>query len=270
MVMMRITSSTATQSAAAFPAAPRQDGEGNLDWVARQLAADDAGLTAPVQPDDGSEGDAPTLVVLLGGRTPIAFRVRVAQSHSRHDLTPSHWSHAALLGPGDVADADLYEISLEPPAGFGFPTRDNGLQVGRLAAYDDPERYPNIAVVRAPVAVREWLEPTADVELSILERFRLQRSVLDATELVLEWLAFVWGVGAAGNPLLAGQGLPSAAMVEMVLSAARFDVTPGLESRASCPEAIWQAARWWHEYYADLDQDALRGCWNVDHRLADY
>ena len=27
------------------------------------------------------------------------------------------------------------------------------------------------------------------------------------------------------------------------------ELTPGLASRSSCPEAIWQAAKWWQEFY---------------------
>jgi hypothetical protein len=30
-----------------------------------------------------------------------------------------------------------------------------------------------------------------------------------------------------------------------------IELTPGLATRASCPEAMWQAARWWHPYYLD-------------------
>jgi hypothetical protein len=30
---------------------------------------------------------------------------------------------------------------------------------------------------------------------------------------------------------------------------AGIDLSPGLPSASSCPEAIWQAARWWYEAY---------------------
>lgn len=32
-------------------------------------------------------------------------------------------------------------------------------------------------------------------------------------------------------------------------STAHFELTPGLESRASCPEAIWASALYWHDYF---------------------
>jgi len=46
---------------------------------------------------------------------------------------------------------------------------------------------------------------------------------------------------------MAAHGMPSAAMLETAYATNGFDLTPGLESRSSCPEAIWQSASWWHE-----------------------
>jgi hypothetical protein len=51
----------------------------------------------------------------------------------------------------------------------------------------------------------------------------------------------------------------------VVLGAAGFDLTPGLESRASCPEAIWQAAKWWHKYYEDQKRAPLSGAYCCGH-----
>jgi hypothetical protein len=85
---------------------------------------------------------------------------------------------------------------------------------------------------------------------------------------MIRWLAFVWGVARSGNPLLEGYGMPSAAMLDIVLGVVGYDLTPGLESRVSCPEAIWQAAKWWHEYYAGQDRLALAGAFHVGHELS--
>jgi hypothetical protein len=30
---------------------------------------------------------------------------------------------------------------------------------------------------------------------------------------------------------------------------AEVELTPGLATASSCPEAIYQAAKWWHRYY---------------------
>jgi hypothetical protein len=91
--------------------------------------------------------------------------------------------------------------------------------------------------------------------------------VLDGVDLTLRWLAYVWGVARSGNPLLDGMGIPSAAMLEVVIGAAGFDLTPGLESRSSCPEAIWQAAKWWHEYYVDQKRSPITGAYFIGHKL---
>ena len=94
-----------------------------------------------------------------------------------------------------------------------------------------------------------------------------QRAVLDAIDLIVQWLAYVWGVARSANPLLDGLGIPSAAMLEIVIGASGFDLTPGLESRSSCPEAIWQAARWWHEYYTGQKKSGLTGAYYTPHEI---
>jgi hypothetical protein len=34
-----------------------------------------------------------------------------------------------------------------------------------------------------------------------------------------------------------------------VYGIAGVELTPGLSSASSCPEAIWAAAKWWHQFY---------------------
>jgi hypothetical protein len=103
--------------------------------------------------------------------------------------------------------------------------------------------------------------------MEALESFQRQRAVLDGVELIVRWLTYVWGVARAGNPLLDGYGVPSAAMLEIAFGVAGYDLTPGLESRSSCPEAIWQAVKWWHEYYVQQNRPALSGAYDVGHTL---
>jgi hypothetical protein len=71
----------------------------------------------------------------------------------------------------------------------------------------------------------------------------------------LPWLAYLWGVGQQGNPLLAGVGMPSAAFVEAAHAMTQIELTPGLSSNASCPEALWTSAVWWHGYYETTAKD---------------
>jgi len=243
---MSTLQSRAVSANKAFAEKKRVKGRSNLDWLQPHLRQDRVG------------------VLLLGGTGPVDFRLRVAQSHLRDDLTPSHWSHVALLGDVDAkrpGATPLYEISLLPAAGFGFPPPDNGVQKSTLERYADAEAWPNIAILYLPAAVekRKLMEA--------LERFKKGRVVLDAVQLVLAWLAYVWGVGRAANPLLDGMGIPSSAMLEIVTGAEHFDLTPGLESRASCPEAIWQSARWWHDYHEQNREGAIVGAFHTSHYL---
>jgi hypothetical protein len=243
--MINILSSNAHAASRAFNEAQRKASETNIQWLERNMPS----------------GDNQSILVMVGGRTQTSFRLRIAQSHVRHDLLPSYWSHVVLLGKPakNLGSTKVYEISLEPPQGFGNPTPNNGVQEGRLARYEDASEYPNVAVIAVPVTLKEIL--------SALERFKMQRAILDAVDLMVRWLAFAWGVSRSGNPLLDGAGVPSAAMLEIAIGAAGFDLTPGLESRSSCPEAIWQAAKWWHEYYEGQNKQGLSGSYFTPHKL---
>jgi hypothetical protein len=243
--MISILSSHAKSPSRQVKEVPHEKGEDNIGWLGRNLPAGDV-----------------TQVVLLGGKSQTAFRLRLAQAHLRHDLVPSYWSHVFLLRPAkNIAASGVDEISLEPERGFGFPAPFNAVQKGKLTPYRDPARYPNIAVLGVPVAQKEVMEA--------LDRFQMQRAVLDTVDLVVRWLAYTWGVARSSNPLMDGQGIPSAAMLETVFGAAGFDLTPGLESRSSCPEAIWQAAKWWHEYYERDNQPGITGAYYTPDSIYD-
>ncbi|ADO74577.1 hypothetical protein [Stigmatella aurantiaca] len=230
---------------------PRARNQTNLAWLQRALKS------------KGKKAGEGPMLLLLGGADPISFRLRVAQSHARHDLTPSSWSHVVLVEPGtgDAASARAWELSLDPAGGFGYPPKTNGVQRANLRHYDDARRFPNIGLIHVPIE----LEPVREA----LHQFMHQRAVVDAVDLVTRWLPYVWGAGRAGNPLLDGQGLPSAVMVETVMGAAGFELTPGIASASSCPEALWQAARWWHEYHAREDGTPLMGAYLTDHVLCE-
>jgi hypothetical protein len=176
-------------------------------------------------------------IILLGGSSLTHFRIRVAQSHVRHDLLPSFWSVVGILEDGQTFASVPFGWSVDASE----VPRSNGVQTCRLVDYDDPVRFPNIAVLQFTDAVRPILEH--------IERVKAQRAVIDLPTLMLPWLGYLWSAGQAGNPLLAGYGLPSAAFVETVYGIAGIELTPGLSSAASCPEAIWAAAKWWHPFY---------------------
>jgi hypothetical protein len=48
---------------------------------------------------------------------------------------------------------------------------------------------------------------------------------------------------------LNGEGLPSAVFAETLFGLAGIELTPGLATASTCPEAIWQAAKWWASFY---------------------
>lgn len=243
--MIGFRGSNATAPSPNCRAAARGRRQDNVAWVAAQAKALSSGRL----------GKTPaSFVLLLGGTSSYDFRLRVAQSHLRADLTPSPWSHAALLldTEGSVGgESELLESSLEPWEGFQVASTVNGLQVAPLRRYADPEAYPNVALIRVPVDPARWRD-TLDDRKSIREQFANQRSVLDVPALLLEWLGYVWCVGGAPNPLVAGQGVPSAAVIESLIGAAGYDISPGIDTSASSPEALWQTAQWWQQYFDDM------------------
>lgn len=231
------------------------EGGGNLEWIKRALEH------KVMQGEETAEGKHDTLLLLLGAADRYGFRLRIAQSHARHDLVTSDWSHVALLQEpqDDIASATVVEVSLAPRRGFGWPVETNGIQRTPLLHYRSARAFPNIALVRLPVS---W--EAVSQQLDWLSR---ERRALDLNGLVLAWLSFVWGVAGTSNPLLEGMGVPSAVMVETVVANAGYELTPGLDSGLSCPEAIWQTCRWWHPYYDQAGgKNAPRGCWLRRHR----
>ena len=232
----------------------RKTGEDNLAWIQRAV---NEKLSRNLK--DRS------ILVLVGGDDPLSFRLRIAQSHVRHDLSPSAWSHVLFMRALDksLGDSSTMEVSLTPQGGFGpfgYPAPTNGVQSGRLDVYQSADLFPNIALLAVPV-------PAAAIEAS-LDDLKLQRSILDCPQLILKWLAYCWGVGVPASPLAEGFGIPSAAVLEVAFAANGFDLTPGLESRSSCPEAIWQAASWWQDYYAKRSGGkSIRGAYSAKHEL---
>ena len=224
--MLPVRKSPDAEANAAFIEDKQRARETNLSWI-RRWRADSAAFFGA--------GD----VILLGGNSLSDFRIRVAQSHIRHDLTPSYWSLVGILDANDmVLTAPLWPL-LAPDR---VPL-SNGIQAIPLSTFDNPARWPNIGVIRFPGV---QLDP-----VDCVTRLREQRSIIDIPTLILPWLGFVWGAGTGGNPLLNGFGVPSAVLVETAYGMAEVELTPGLAAASSCPEAIYQAARWWTGYYTE-------------------
>jgi hypothetical protein len=186
-------------------------------------------------------------LLLLGGASISDFRVRVAQAHARADLTPSTWSLVGILLDGQT----FLSVPLELSGPANEIALGNGVHACSVADYDDPEQYPNIAVVRFTPDNQKIVEFSKLVGGNPETGKPAQRNIIDLPTLMLPWLSYIWIAGKASNPLSEGLGLPSAAFVETVYGMAGIELTPGLASATSCPEAIWQAAKYWHDFYEE-------------------
>lgn len=179
----------------------------------------------------------PGAVLLLGGSSVADFRIRVAQSHLRQDLMPSFWSQVGIVVSAD----EFLSVPVSAPVATMDVAPNNAVCTCPIRDYADPRRFPNIAVLHF-----------ADRGAAIVDyarRVMRQRSAADLPLLLHAWLGFVWGVGTSPNPLMQSTGLPSSALVETAFGMAGIELTPGVASASSCPEAIWQSAIWWHDYY---------------------
>jgi hypothetical protein len=180
-------------------------------------------------------------VLLLGGTNLVHFRLRCAQAVMRRDLLPSFWSQVGLLRDDDTVMTipvdTLADVSRVPDA--------NGVEIVPISVFDSTHRFPNIAVMRFSLKMETLIK--------LAEEVSPHREQLSVPVLIVRWLACAWALDDDRNPLIEGVGIPSARWLENVFAAAGVELAPGLGSGASCPEAVWQAARWWHEFYAPRD-----------------
>src|SRR5687768_7827978 len=82
-------------------------------------------------------------IVLLGGTSLVDFRVRVAQSQLRSDLTPSYWSLAGLVRQ----DGSVLTVPFAVTDVAEVP-RTNAVRTFSIELFDDPHTWPNIAILR--------------------------------------------------------------------------------------------------------------------------
>lgn len=205
-------------------------GEGNKTWLKRVIA---------------ENGYAEQGLILIGGNSIPHFHIRVAQSYLRHDISPSYWSLVGIL----IDEETFYTVPLQWCDDLGEMPRQNAIQKCKISDFNDPIHFPNIAYV-------QFTDDHTQI-LKIARRLKLQRSsVIDLVELVISWLEFVWGVRQKCNPLYQNEGLPSAVYAEAVYGICGIELTPGLETSSSCPESIWQAAKWWSSFYKESSQIA--------------
>lgn len=137
----------------------------------------------------------------------------------------------------------MYSVPLDLTGDVSEIPHVNGLREFQLSEFDDAVKYPNIAVIQ--------LTTTPEKVVKYVQAMKFQRGLIDLPALVLSWLRYVWCVGKQTNPLLDGEGLPSAVFAETLFGLAGVELTPGLATASTCPEAIWQAAKWWASFYEE-------------------
>lgn len=186
-------------------------------------------------------------VLLLGGTSIVDFRMRVAQSELRQDLLPSFWSTCGLLIDGKV----LMTARVDAISNSSARVERNGLEAVSLNAesrYGDPALYPNVAIL-------QFTDDHAAIKEHVA-RIGQERNIVDLLAQIVAWLGYCWAVAGSSNPLTHGHGIPSATLVERAHALAGIDLSPGLPSASSCPEAIWQAARWWYKAYDAIESSS--------------
>ena len=233
--MLRARHSNPGKKNGAVTIMPRRQGESNKAWLER--AGSDLGSDTPK-------------VILMGGTSVADFRLRVAQSHSRRDMKPSFWSHAGVLLPGRGKQKwQLWHVPLEVPRGLGEVPSRNGVERASLTYCSSQDRWPNLALLEFGGVVGKEVSAQA-------KRMRQERLSIDLVTPLVQWLAFVWGASGAVNPLLVGTAMPSASYVEAIYASLDVDLAPGMADRTHCPEAFWQSAKWWSNYYGSEDPEA--------------
>lgn len=190
-------------------------------------------------------------IVLTGGKDIATFRVRVAQSYLRGDMLPSFWSDCGLLkiNSKKFANSNFYYLPLLQPSTDSYAPKRNGLVELQLNKLFDQREFPNLALLAIPVAQKGIFDA--------LKQYKDERVVYDAVENILPWLAYVWGVGNADNPLMQQIGFPSAMMLSQLFSAQSFDLAPGANGNLSSPEVFWSGVKHWQDFYSKTQENGL-------------
>ncbi|HRB97130.1 MAG TPA: hypothetical protein PKY67_05390 [Nitrosomonas sp.] len=205
-------------------------------------------------------------ILLLGSMSIEAFRIRVAQSHLRADMLPSYWSDCGfLLIDGNQFDnPTFFHLPLLQPSNNAYAPMRNGLIELKLndLLKDSWKIFPNIALLAIPVAQDDIVEA--------LKKFRESHIAYDAVENIIPWLAYVWGVGDAANPLRQQIGLPSAMLLNQLYGSCNFDLSPNVNNNLSTPEVFWSAVKYWCDFYQNTtkNNEALKVRYIVEHKYS--
>lgn len=213
-----------------------------LDWM--KAAYDDL-------QDELNEKKNWSYIILIGSKDTAAFRIRVAQSHFRADRLPSYWSDCGVLDVDSkkFKDSTFSYLPLLQPSNTPYAPMRNGVIKLKLEDLLNGswEIFPNIALLAIPV-------PQDDI-LAALSNFKDSHIAYDAVENIIPWLAYVWGVGDAVNPLRQQIGFPSAMLLNQLYSSCNFDLSPSVNNNLSTPEVFWGGVKHWNNFYSNTTKN---------------
>jgi hypothetical protein len=199
-------------------------------------------------------GEARAYVGLIGQRDLPGIALRRAQATLRWDLRPSLWSHAFLILEPDGASvaavrrAEVREVTLHSREGLFPEPADNAVLSGTLGLYDHPLIDANAAILAVGVSEKE----AGEIRNRAIKEVNLDRQRFDLWETLGVWQTYLWSPGAP-NPLREGFPVFSSAFVEYCFEAIELDLSPGASERNSAPEHLWNAARFWPQFFASAD-----------------
>lgn len=217
----------------------------NLNFFADALAA---------MAGNGIGNGGLMVIGLLGQRDLPGVTLRRAQSILRWDLRPSLWSHAFLLAaratadPQLLVDTPLREASLFPRTGIFPPPEDNAVSQGRLGLYSDRRVDANVALLAIGMSDDDAKRVADQAASPNRDRVRY-----NFWETLGVWQTYLWSSDTKPNPLREGFPIGASAFVEYAFEAISLDLSPGASERNSAPEHLWNAAKWWHETFAQFD-----------------
>jgi len=247
--MLPILNSDTINPSNIFKESKRPAGQNNVKWLQEHLCKKKGYLN----------------LLLLGGRSLVDYRLRIAQSHLRDDMTPSSWSSVLIVTniEKNFEMTELIEISLDLKKVFDVSISNNAVNdMSTIKSYANANKYPNIAVLSFMCDV--------DKIKNAINIYKKNRGNNDSYEHILKWLGFIIGVGKSSNPLFEGYGIPSAVFAETIVNSIGFELTPGLPNAISTPEAIWQSARWWKEFHVSKEEKGISGYYSRSHEISYY
>jgi hypothetical protein len=188
-------------------------------------------------------------VGLAGGSDPASMAIRHAQSFLRFDRRPSYFSEVFLLTGKGNGIVGCPVVGADPTK-----PETQGIIQARARRYEDPEEWPNRAVIGFTfLPVPQGTAPAdrvARVFKAVAEPKAI-RERYDLWDMLAGWQSFLFTPNRRPNPLVDRFPHPGAAFVRWALGMAGIEGAPGALDEFDAPEHFWAAANYWYRQYAD-------------------